>query len=72
MAPKDVRPNGRTLKEAIAVARASARETLQDEIQLFIKRNEATQFNEHLGENQIVMKKRTSYPLGRSQKFVKR
>ena len=72
MAPKDVRPNGRTLKEAIAVARASARETLQDEIQLFIKRNEATQFNGHLGENQIVMKKRTSYPLGRSQKFVKR
>ena len=72
VAPKDVRPHSRTLKEAIAVARASARETLQHEIQQFIKRNETTsptQFNKRLIEGQYVIKKRTSYPLGSSKKL---
>ena len=70
--PKDVQPRTKTLKDAITAARTSSRRTLVDEVEQFIKRNELTsptQFTKRLIPNDIVLKKRTSYPLGSPKKL---
>ena len=72
MTPKDVLPGKKTLKDAVQAARISSRETLMDEVRQFVKRNELTsptQYTKRLVENDIVLKKRTSYPMGSPRKL---
>ena len=70
--PKDVQPGKRSLKEAVSAARAAGREVLQDEVRQFIKRNENTSptaYTKRLVKDDLVLKRRTSFPLGSPRKL---